>query len=86
MTCRQEILEVARDLARRTPHGTFAMREILAEMRVRETPYTEGAIYMHVASVMRQGAVRHRGVHFDDLERVGRGVYRLVEPRDEVMA
>lgn len=79
MTCRKQILEVARDLARRTPHGMFAMHEILAEMRARKTPYTQGAIYMHVASVMRKGAVRHRGVHFDDLERVGRGVYRLVE-------
>lgn len=83
MTCREQILEVARELARRAPHGHFAMREILAEMRARETPYTEGAIYMHVASVMRRGAVRHRGVHFDDLERVGRGVYRLVEQQRE---
>ena len=79
MTCREQILEVARDLARRTPHGTFAVREIVAGMRARNTPYTEGTIYGHVTSVMRRGASR-RGSHYEDLERVGRGVYRLVEP------
>ena len=79
MTCRDQILEVARELARRTPQGTFAMRDILVELRARKTRYTEGAIYMHVTSAMRKGAALHRGPHFDDLERVSRGIYRLVE-------
>jgi hypothetical protein len=78
MTCRDEVLSVARSLAGRSSDSTFSLAEILAEMSRRGTQYPESTIRTHVASVMCVNAPENHAVVFADLERVGRGLYRLV--------
>lgn len=77
MTCRERILEVARDLTRERAEGTFSVKDIIEEMMARGLPYSKNTIYVCLAVVMCKGAARRPLLQFDDLERVSKGVYRL---------
>ena len=86
VTCRERILEVAGELARRTPQGTFSVQEVVEEMQARGLPYAKNTIYVCMAVVMCTGAPRCRKLQFNDLERVEKGVYRLAEAQRQVEA
>lgn len=77
MSCRDEILDCARYIVRQKGHNRFAVLEVVNCMRARGTDYAESTIRTHVVSRMCANAPAHHAVTFDDLERVGRGVYRL---------
>lgn len=77
MTCREEILDAVHALLRRTSRDDFTLQQLLQEMRRRGSSYSESTIRTHVTSRMCANAPDHHAVVFDDLERMGRGVYRL---------
>jgi hypothetical protein len=74
---RQEILTAARKLAKRSPDGSFALAEIVAEIRRNGSRYAESTIRTHVTSRMCADSPDHHGTTHDDFERLGRGRYRL---------
>lgn len=77
MTCRQEILAAMRRLKHRTGCDAFRLVEILREVQVATSSYAESTIRTHVCSHMCRQASVNAAVVYDDLDRVGRGVYRL---------
>lgn len=77
MTCRDEILAAVRQLAIRTSRDAFSPAEIVKEVRLQGSGYKESTIRTHVTSRMCADAPDHHAVVYDDLERVGRGLYRL---------
>jgi hypothetical protein len=79
-TARQEILTAARQLARRSPDGSFALMEIVGEMRRGGSRYAESTIRTHVTSRMCADSPDHHDTTYDDLERLDRGRYRLRIP------
>lgn len=81
-TCRAEILRAAAALIRRGGDDTFEFSTLLQEMRHLDTPYAESTIRTHVTAVMCVGAPVNHAVHYDDLERVGPGRYRLIQTAD----
>lgn len=54
------------------------MQEIVEEMQAQGLPYAKNTIYVCMAVVMCKDAPRCRKLQFSDLERVEKGVYRLV--------
>ena len=78
MTCRDEILAVARKLSRDRPDGTFTAQEIVTAMRERGTRHLDTTIRRHVATQMCRNAVGDSAGKYNDLERVERGRFRLL--------
>jgi hypothetical protein len=74
---RQEILTAARNLASRSPDGSFTLMQVIAELRRTGTRYAESTIRTHVTSRMCADSPDHHGTTYDDLERLDRGRYRL---------
>ena len=77
MTCREEVLKVAQQLARSSGDGTFTLEQVLAAMRREGTRYQESTIRTHVTSRMCVNAPAHHALVYADFERVGPGTYRL---------
>ncbi|SNT57507.1 hypothetical protein SAMN05216276_10674 [Streptosporangium subroseum] len=75
---RREILEAIRVLLARSGGDTFTPAQVVAEMAHRGTGYAESTIRTMVISHMCRTAPDNAATTYDDLERVDRGVYRLV--------
>jgi tRNA threonylcarbamoyladenosine modification (KEOPS) complex Cgi121 subunit len=56
---------------------TFTVAEILEELRSQGSDLAESTVRTHITSRMCGNSPDHHGTTHDDLERVGRGVYRL---------
>ena len=80
MTCRDEILTCANRIVSVKGCNEFTIAEILTCMRSEGTLYSESTIRTHITSRMCHNVPKHHGTTYDDLERVERGVYRLVRP------
>jgi len=76
-TARAEILTAARKLADRSQDGSFALTEIIAQLKRAGTRYAESTIRTHVTSRMCADAPDHHGTTYDDFERLGGGRYRF---------
>jgi hypothetical protein len=79
-TCREEILRAAQALTLRSGRPEFSLARVIEEMHRRGTRYADSTIRTHVSSRMCAGAPGHHGVVYNDLERVGRGLYRVRVP------
>lgn len=79
---RREILEAIRLVLARSNSGTFTLAGITEEMRRAGTGYPESTIRTMVSAHMCANAPDNAGTTFDDLERMGRGVYRLAHARE----
>ena len=77
MGCREEVIAAAQALTARSGDDTFAVADIVSEMRRRGTSYAESTIRTHVTSRMCAEAPAHHGTVYADLERVDRSTYRL---------
>jgi len=77
MTCRDEILGAIQAITRRSASDEFTVADVLGEMARHGTAYSDSTIRTHVTSRMCRNAPDHHAVVYDDLERVGTGVYRL---------
>jgi hypothetical protein len=81
MTCREEIIDAFRRLSAGDPNSTFSPQQIVDELQKRGTRYTESTIRTHVTSSMCVNAPHNHPTVYADLERVGRGLYRLRRTR-----
>lgn len=80
-TARDEILAAVRTVVAASPDHTFAITDVIAELRRRGSTYTDSTIRTHVSSRMCVNAPQHHGLVYPDLERVGAARYRLRVPR-----
>ena len=77
MTCREEVLAAFHRLIAQTSREAFSPAEIVREVMARSSAYQKSTIRTHVVSRMCANAPDHHAVVYDDLERVGPGMYRL---------
>jgi len=77
-SCRPEVLSAMTSLERRHAREEFALAEIVAEVLANSMGYTEATIRTHVTSVLCANASAHHATRYPDLERVDRGMYRMV--------
>jgi hypothetical protein len=73
---RREILGAVQAVLARSGASTFALAEVIAEMTRRGSGYPESTIRTMVTSHLCRNAPNHAATTYDDLERVGRGIYR----------
>jgi hypothetical protein len=78
MTARADILAVLPSIASRSADGSFTPDDVIRELRRRGSAYAESTIRTHIVSVMCANAPDNHGTTYADLERVGRGRYRLL--------
>lgn len=76
MTAREEILAALPALAARLGRDTFTPAEVVGELDPRGTQLAQATIRTHVVSRMCADAPDHHALVYDDLARVGRGLYR----------
>jgi hypothetical protein len=76
MTARKEILDALPAVRARTGSDTFSIQDVLDELHRRGTNYADSTIRTHVSSRLCGNAPDNHPVVYDDLERVGPGLYR----------
>lgn len=76
-TCRAEILAAFNRLERRHGRTVFAPADVVQEVLAVTDRYPEQTIRTEIVSRMCAEAPVHHAVAYDDLERVGRGRYRV---------
>ena len=80
---RREILDAVAAILARSNGDTFALSDVIAEMRRRGTNYAESTIRTMVTSHMCANAPDHAAVTYDDFIRVDRATYkRLAKPQN----
>ena len=77
MTCREEILAAASELARLSADGEFTVGDIVQYLQRRGSQYKASTIRTHVVSRMCANAPDNHGTVYDDLVRTDHGTYRL---------
>ena len=77
MSCRDEILQCAKEVMRLSGLDYFTIPEIIGCMAKRGSRYAESTIRTHVVSRMCVNAPENHAVTYSDLERTDRGEYRL---------
>jgi hypothetical protein len=85
MTARQAVLDAFGQLEHRTGRSAFTIQQVVDEVRSTTAAYRETTIRTYVTSVMCVDAPVHHANHTDDLVRVGRGVYRRIEAKDDLV-
>jgi hypothetical protein len=76
MTARDEILVALPAVGACTGEETFTPQDVIDELNRRGTVYKPSTIRTHVVSRMCADAPDHHARTYDDLERVGEGLYR----------
>jgi hypothetical protein len=78
---RREILGAIHVLLGGSGSDTFTPAQVLAEMKRRGTGYADSTVRTMITAHMCRNAPDNTGTTYDDLERIDRGVYRLVHNR-----
>lgn len=77
-TAREEILSVVKSITKEREEKHFSLSEVLEFMKSKNTRYKESTIRTHVTSRCCSNASNHHATVFNDYERIGKGLYRLV--------
>lgn len=77
-TARNEILSAVKAITQERQDKVFELREVLSLMKSRETSYKESTIRTHITSKCCANSPNHHGSVYNDFERIGKGIYRLI--------
>lgn len=81
ITCRDEVLQAARELAALSSEGAFTVHEVVSLMAQAGTRYKPATIRTHVTSRMCVNAPAHHASRYPDLARDGSADTALTAPR-----
>lgn len=82
ITAREEILIAVKNITREREEKHFHLGEVLQYMKNNKTLYKESTIRTHVTSRCCANSPNHHGSVFNDYERIGKGLYRLINRRE----
>lgn len=77
-TARDEILSVVKNITKEREEKQFRLSEVLVYMKSNKTSFKESTIRTHITSKCCSNAPNHHGMVFNDYERIGRGLYRVI--------
>ena len=78
ITARDEILTAVKSMTKEREAKHFSIGEVLHYMKEGGTSYMESTIRTHITSRCCSNAPNHHASVFNDYERIGKGVYRLI--------
>lgn len=81
-SCRDEVLSAARQIVAVKGLNDFTVQEIINHLRDEGSQYRASTIRTHVISRCCSNAPDHHAVVYHDFERIGRGVYRVINLAD----
>ena len=79
MNCRDEILFTVQQIIKAKGINEFTISEVLHNMKIKGTKFNESTIRTHITSRLCGNAPDNHPVTYDDFERIGRGVYKLLQ-------
>ena len=77
-SCRDELLETVRYIVRKKGVNQFTIDEVIRVMQDNNTAYAENTIRTHICSRCCVNASANHMVRYDDYERIGQGLYKLL--------
>lgn len=77
-TARDEILSVVKAITQEREDKSFKVDEVLSLLKRRNTSYKESTIRTHITSRCCANSPNHHGSVYNDFERIGKGLYRLI--------
>lgn len=78
MTCRDELLIIIRNLVSESEKNEFSLDEVFKLAKEKRIKYSDSTIKTHLSSRMCINSPQHHQTKYDDLERIKRGLYRLL--------
>lgn len=78
ITARDEILATVKSMTKEREVKQFSIVEVLNYMKESGTSYKESTIRTHITSRCCSNAPNHHASVFNDYERIGKGLYRLI--------
>lgn len=86
MAAHHEIRELAYAMIARSKDGEFILAEIIAEMKARNSAYSERTIRTHVTSRMCANTPKNHAIVYNDFWCIDRGSgrYRLFNPETDL--
>lgn len=77
-TARDEILSAVKFITQEREEKSFELAEVLCYMKNHQTIYKESTASTHVTSKCCANSPNRHGSVFNDYERIGKGLYRLI--------
>lgn len=78
MGCRNELLVLIRELIAEKENNEFSLGEVVKIAKETNFPYPESTVRTHICAKMCVNAPEHHKDKTEDLERVSRGLYKLL--------
>ncbi|WP_163582079.1 TetR/AcrR family transcriptional regulator [Gracilibacillus saliphilus] len=79
ISCREEMLQVTRQLMKEKGKNEFSVQEVLDEMKKAGTTYKDSTVRTHLTSKCCVGTKPHHQTVYDDYQRIERGLYSLTK-------
>ncbi|WP_420490571.1 DUF7669 domain-containing protein [Neobacillus niacini] len=76
--CREELLNAVHNIVNKKGKNEFSIMEVIEYMGRENTPYSESTIRTHITSRCCSNAPENHAVVYNDLERIGRGKYKII--------
>ncbi len=78
MACHEEVLQAAKAVVRAKGINKFTPQEVLQHLINEKTAYAQSTINTHIVSWCCVNAPEHHAVRYDYFERIGHGLYKLI--------
>lgn len=78
MTCRDEILTTVQQIIRAKGINEFTILEVVHHMMNNGTQFKESTIRTHISSRLCSNAPDNHAITYEDFERIGDSIYKLL--------
>lgn len=81
-SCRDEMLQVIKQLVKAKGRNKFSVQEVLDAMKRTRTTYSDSTIRTHLTDKCCVETNQHHQTIYNDYKRIGHGLYALVHSPD----
>ncbi len=78
MGCRNELLVLIKEIVAEKEINEFSLGEVVKRAKESNFPYPESTVRTHICAKMCANSPEHHKDKTEDLERIGRGIYKLL--------
>jgi hypothetical protein len=78
LTCRDEILMAVKKIIEEKGKNEFTSKEVIDILQNQHTHYKDSTIQTHISSKCCMNSPNHHQTVYNDFERIGTGLYKLL--------